>query len=66
MAVDIPEDALIEGYKSVRAMPNFWKEKIDLYRLRTMLWKMVFALRMDILTTDRKRKFDAALKPFRI
>jgi len=60
------EKKLLEGYTSVRPLPNFWKEKMHLYRLRTMLWKMVFAIRTGILTDDRKRKFDAALVPFRI
>lgn len=60
------ETKLIEGYRSIRELPNFWREKMDLYRLRTMLWKMVFAIRTGILNDDRKRKFDAALKPFRI
>ena len=60
------EKKLIEGYKSVRDLPNFFKEKMDIYRLRTMLWKMVYAIRAGILTDDRKRKFEAALEPFGI
>lgn len=60
------EKKLIDGYRSVRDLPNFWKEKIAIYRLRTMLWKMVYAIRTGILTDDRKKKFDAALAPFTI
>ena len=60
------EKKLIEGYKSIRDLPNFFKEKMDIYRLRTMLWKMVYAIRAGILNEDRKKKFDAALVPFKI
>ena len=55
---------MIEGYKSIRDLPNFFQEKMDIYRLRTMIWKMVYAKRVGILNDDRKKKFDAALSPF--
>ncbi len=58
------EEKMIEGYKSVRDLPNFFKEKIHIYRLRTMIWKMVYAIRSGILTPDRKKKFDASLVPY--
>lgn len=60
------EEKMVEGYRSVRDLPNFFKEKMNMYRLRTMLWKMVYALRAEILTEDRKKKFDAALTPLRL
>lgn len=60
------EAKMIEGYRSVRDLPNFFKEKMNIYRLRTMLWKMVYAIRTGILTEDRKRKFEASLTPFKI
>ncbi len=60
------EEKMIEGYRSIRDLPNFFKEKMNIYRLRTMIWKMVYAIRSDILNADRKRKFDAALIPFKI
>lgn len=60
------EQKMIDGYKSVRDLPNFFKEKIHIYRLRTMIWKMVYAIRSGILNADRKRKFDAALMPFKL
>lgn len=60
------EEKMVEGYRSVRDLPNFFKEKMHLYRLRTMIWKMVYAIRAGILTDDRKRKFDAAFAPFKI
>ncbi len=60
------EEKMVEGYRSVRDLPNFFKEKMNIYRLRTMLWKMVYAIRAGILTEDRKRKFEAALAPFKL
>lgn len=60
------EAKLIEGYRSVRSLPSFFREKMNIYRLRTMVWKMVYAIRAGILNADRKRKFDAALLPFKI
>ncbi len=60
------EEKLIEGYRSVRDLPNFFREKMHIYRLRTMLWKMVYAIRAGILTEDRRRKFDATLAPFKL
>lgn len=60
------EEKMIEGYKSVRDLPSFFKEKMAIYRLRTMLWKMVYAIRAGILNDDRKKKFDASLAPFRV
>ncbi len=44
---------------------NF-SEKMNIYRLRTMIWKMVFALRADILNAARRQRFVNALVPFKI
>lgn len=59
------EEKLIEGYTSISKLPTFFKEKMRIYTLRTMLWKMVYAIRAGILTDERKRKFDAALQPYK-
>ncbi|MBI5019416.1 phosphotransferase [Candidatus Gottesmanbacteria bacterium] len=60
------EAKLIEGYRSIRPLPSFFREKMNIYRLRTMIWKMVYAIRSGILNEDRKRKFEAALLPYKI
>lgn len=60
------EQKMIDGYKSVRDLPNFFKEKIHIYRLRTMIWKMVYAIRSGIVNDDRKKKFQASLLPFKL
>lgn len=60
------DEKMIEGYRSIRPLPELFQEKIDIYRLRTMIWKMVYAIRAGILNEDRKKKFDAALIPFNL
>ncbi|MDE1874171.1 MAG: aminoglycoside phosphotransferase family protein [Candidatus Micrarchaeota archaeon] len=49
------EEKLIEGYKSVTELPSDFEEKMKIYRLRTMLWKMVYAIRANILGTGDVR-----------
>lgn len=58
------EEKLLEGYFSVAAKPDHFTEKMAIYRLRTMLWKMVYAIRAGILDEKRKEKFYKALEPF--
>ena len=60
------EDKMVEGYRSIRDLPEYFKEKMDIYRLRTMLWKMVYAIRAGILNKDRMKKFENALEPFKL
>jgi len=60
------EAKMIEGYASVRSLPHFFKEKMNIYTLRTMLWKMVYAMRAGILNEERKRKFDSSLAPYKL
>jgi len=60
------EEKFLEGYRSVRALPDHFGEKMQIYRLRTMLWKMVFALRVGILNEKRRQRFFDALSPFGI
>lgn len=60
------EEKMIEGYGSIRDFPNFFREKMNIYTLRTMIWKMVYAMRSGILNEDRKRKFDNALTPYKL
>lgn len=60
------EEILIKGYKSIAELPVYFHEKMNIYRLRTMLWKIVYVIRMNILNDVRKQKFIDALKPFKL
>lgn len=60
------EEILIEGYRSIAQLPDHFREKMNIYRLRTMLWKIVYAIRMNILNSTRKQKFYEALEPFNL
>jgi aminoglycoside phosphotransferase (APT) family kinase protein len=56
------EAELLAGYQSVRSLPDNFAEKKNVYFLRTMIWKMVYAIRMNILTSERKQRFVEAMK----
>jgi len=56
------EARLIEGFKSIKKLPEFLKEKMNIYRLRTMLWKSVFGIRAKIMNEERKSRFFKALE----
>ncbi len=58
------KEQLLAGYQSVRQFPDHFQEKWDLYNLRTMLWKMVYAIRMDIVNDVRVERFKTSLAPF--
>ncbi len=58
------EEKLLEGFESVRELPHQWAEKREVYRLRTMLWKMVYAIRAGILNDSRIKRFELSLAPF--
>jgi aminoglycoside phosphotransferase (APT) family kinase protein len=58
------EDELLKGYTSVRLLPEHFEEKRSLYLLRTMLWKMVLAIRSGRQNKDRTQKFSDVLAPF--
>lgn len=60
------EEKLLEGYFSIVTKPNHFIEKMAIYRLRTMLWKMVYAILAGILDDARKQKFYNALEPFHL
>ncbi len=56
------ENELLAGYQSVRPLPENFQKKKEIYFLRTMIWKMVYAIRMNILNSERKARFEQALK----
>lgn len=55
------EKKLIEGYRSVRDLPTFFQEKMNIYCLRTMIWKMVYAVRAGILNDERMKRFASSM-----
>ncbi|MDD3647905.1 MAG: aminoglycoside phosphotransferase family protein [Candidatus Dojkabacteria bacterium] len=60
------EKILLDGFRSVKKLPENHSEKADLYRLRTILWKTVFCQRINILTPERRARLGLALMPFKI
>jgi len=60
------ESKLIEGYKSLIKLPNNFQLKMDLYRLRTIIWKVEHNIRFKILNAPRLERLAKALEPFKI
>lgn len=60
------EEQVVKGYHSIVGVNDYFRERMDIYRLRTMLWKIVYAIRMDILDDARKQRFADSLKPFKL
>lgn len=60
------EEKLLEGYQSEADLPDDLKDKMNVYRLRTMLWKIVYAIRFNILSDNFKQNFYNAMKPFEL
>ncbi|MBI5614445.1 aminoglycoside phosphotransferase family protein [Candidatus Gottesmanbacteria bacterium] len=58
------EDELLKGYASVKSLPKHFEEKRNLYLLRTMLWKMVLAIRSGMQNKERTQKFSDTLAPY--
>lgn len=58
------EEQLLIGFTSLRPLPDHFEEKRNLYRLRTMLWKMMYAVRMKLPMHDRLLRFATALAPY--
>lgn len=54
-------EKLLEGYQSIKALPDNFEELEKVFFLRTMVWKMRFAIRAGILNETRKARFDEAL-----
>ena len=60
------EKHMLAGYKSITSLPDHFTEKRNIYLLRTMMWKMVYAIRANILTPDREKRFWEVLNLFKI
>lgn len=51
------EEMLLAGYQSIRSLPDNFEIKMKIYRLRTVLWKMVYVIRAGLLNDERKQRF---------
>lgn len=61
------EELMLAGYVSVTgSKPAHYEEKRNLYRLRTLIWKMMYAIRMNLESEERRKKFIDALAPYGI
>lgn len=58
------EKKLIEGFSSVKKLPADYKERMDLYRLRTVIWKIIHNIKFSLVTPERMLRLKSALEPF--
>lgn len=58
------ESHVIAGFKSLKALPDNFQEKIDLFRLRTIIWKTDHNVRFGIHSESKLARIESALKPF--
>ena len=52
---------LIEGFVSIQQLPDNFEEMEKIYLLRTMVWKIRYAIRTNILNQTHTKKFKDAL-----
>lgn len=60
------EIKLMEGYKSITSLPDNYQEKINIYKLRTIIWKFVHNLKFNIINKERIDRYYKTLEPFKI
>lgn len=60
------EDQLMAGFTSIAKLPENYQQKMDLYKLRTVIWKLVHNLKFKLLNQERLDRYHNALKPFGI
>jgi fructosamine-3-kinase len=60
------EQKLLDGYQSIKSLPDNFELKKNIYKLRTILWKTVYCHRAGILTPERAGRLGQALEPFGI
>lgn len=60
------EDKLEAGYLSVKELPDNFQAKKNIYRLRTVLWKMRFRQQINVIQPKHHKQFQTALDPYGI
>lgn len=60
------EKTLLKGYQSIKKLPDNYQDLINLYRLRTVIWKIVHNIRFGIINEKRLKKLSNALLHFNI
>lgn len=60
------EEKMLEGYKSIKTLPDNYKEIMDILRLRTVLWKNTFRVKAGLLKEKHIIQWENCLKPYGI
>lgn len=60
------KDILIQGYKSLKRLPDSWEDIFNILKLRTVIWKNLFLVRANLLEEKHIVRMEDALAPFKI
>ncbi|PIY69544.1 hypothetical protein COY90_00100 [Candidatus Roizmanbacteria bacterium CG_4_10_14_0_8_um_filter_39_9] len=60
------QDKLIEGYLSLKEKPDHFQEKLNIYRLRTIIWKIVQNMKFNLINPQRMKRLQTALDPYHL
>lgn len=58
------QEKLIEGYLSLKGKPDHLEEKLNIYRLRTIIWKIVHNIKFNLVNPERLIRLQSALDPY--
>lgn len=60
------QEKLIEGYLSLKKKPDYLEEKLNIYRLRTIIWKVVHNIKFNLVNPERMKRLQNALDPYKL
>lgn len=60
------QEKLIEGYLSLKGKPDHLEEKLNIYRLRTIIWKIVHNIKFNLINPERMKRLQLALDPYKL
>ena len=60
------QEKLIKGYLSLKEKPDHLEEKINIYRLRTIIWKIVHNIKFNLVNPERMKRLQSALDPYKL
>lgn len=60
------QEKLVEGYLSLKQKPDHLEEKLNIYYLRTIIWKVVHNIKFNLVNPERLRRLQTALDPYKL
>ncbi len=60
------EEKMLEGYKSVKGLPDNYEEIMNILRLRTVIWKNTFCVKAGLMKEKHVKRWKETIKPYGI